>query len=193
MKDPVLTKRDFVRRYAAGEFGNASPTWDTLSDWEKDWLPSYVVPVDLSQRFHIRNRIAGGATWYDLFMLDVPYVWHEVALNSGLSKSQLYISEMAPTDKTLIQGEVMEAPQGLYLYYTQVKKPMRDALKQESKGVDGLLAFGLLKQYMCANSIDWLYHLLREYPEHVIEFSTFSTNWGTLPRFNTVFWEVRKY
>jgi hypothetical protein len=56
---PVLSKRDFVRRYSQGEFGNASPTWNHVSDWGRAGYKGLV---------HIRNRIAGEQTWYD-----VPY------------------------------------------------------------------------------------------------------------------------
>lgn len=181
---PVLSKRDFAKRYEAGEFGNHAPTWNTLSEFLASGYNGLI---------HLRNRIAGGKTWYNVAPNDVDLYWQE-ALNSGLKPSDLYLSAMCPTEKTLIQGEIMQSEHGGYnLYYTQVAKPMREALKESSKTTKGTLAMVFLGFYLDPNSIDWIRTLLTRYPGHVIEFSTFSVNWGTLPGYNTVIWEVRNY
>lgn len=180
---PVLSKRDFVERYSRGEFGNASPTWDTLNDFLASGYYGLV---------HIRNRVAGGPTWYNVRSDDVEYQWGE-ALHNGVSEHSLYISAMAPTAKTLIQGEVMQTENGLYFYHTWVRKPMRDALRESSYEATGLTACLLLQTNMNPKSYDWLMELLRRYPEHVVEVSVYDVCWGTLPGFNTCFWEVRKY
>lgn len=189
---PVKTKRDFVVRYSAGEFGNASPTWDGLTDWGKSEWPQYAW-TDNSQLFHIRNRIAGGPTYYDLPIEMVATNWHHLVCDKNVPADSLYISAMAPTSKTLFQGEVMQTPTGLALYYTTVAKPMREALKVSNASVSGIIAVSLLRNYLCPNSYDWMQILLDRYPGHVIEFSTYSTCWGTLPNFNTVYWEIRLY
>jgi hypothetical protein len=100
---------------------------------------------------------------------------------------------MAPTEETIFQGEVMWGLWGLELTYTTVALPMRDALLKETKLARGIIATFLLKHFLCPNSYEWLQVLLDYYPDHVVEFSTYSVNWGTLPGYNTVFWEVRKY
>jgi hypothetical protein len=181
---PVLSKRDFVKRFREGEFGNASLTWDSLEDFEKSrgyWNSAF---------FHIRNRVAGGSTHYNILYTALPQKWAELK-----DPDQWYISAMAPHDKTLIQGEVMETEKGLSLYYSDVNyKPMREALAEKATTVSGIISISLLRHYLCPNSYDWLMELIRRYPSHVIEFSTFSCKWGTLyPLFNTVFWEVRLY
>lgn len=182
---PVLTKRDFVRRYKAGEFGNAAPTWDTI----KEFLES---GYDLGP-IHIRNRITGADTWYNLEPGDVPLVW-EAICRKGFKPDDLYLSAMAPTEKTMFQGEALQTPEGLKVTYTFCRKPMRDALKESCLYATGIRANTLLKDYLCANSYEWLQTLFDRYPEHVVEFSVYRRCWGTLyPRFNTVFWEVRKY
>lgn len=185
MTRSVLTKTDFVKRYAAGEFGNASPTWNNLQEWIKQNGRRF------GHLFHVRNRIAGGKTWYNVPYYRLDEVW-KVACNLYPS-DLLYISAMAPTELTLIQGEVQEGLWGLDLYYTQVKKPMRDALKEWSRQVNGVTAQYLLQKYLCPNSYEWLSRLLETYPAHVVEFSSYSTEWGTIPGYNTVFWEVRLY
>ena len=181
---PVRTKRDFVKRYEAGEFGNRAPTWNTLQE--------YLAANYNGGFIHLRNRIAGGKTWYNVAPNDVDLYWRE-ALSSGLSPNDLYISGMCPTEKTVIQGEILYTTEGLYLNYTFVKKPMRDALKEDSRHANRLAANMLLRHYMDPGSYDWIQVLLERYPFHVIEFTTLSVNWGTIPRRNTLFWEVRSY
>lgn len=182
---PVLNKRDFVRRYRLGEFGNASPTWDTYEEWEQDCCR-----FPASQNYHIRNRVASAQTWYNISLTVMPGAWSK-AIESGYRASDLYISAMAPHQYNLLQGEVQQTYEGLSLFYSdQVGVPMRTAL-ESGVSVKGLAATSLLKSRLCPNSWDWLNVLLDWYPGHVVEFSTFSINWGTLPNFNTVFWEVR--
>jgi hypothetical protein len=70
---------------------------------------------------------------------------------------------------------------------------MRDALKEESHEAHGLKAKMLLEHYLDAPSYNWLLGLLEWYPDHVVEFSCYGKKWGTVPGFNTIYWEVRKY
>ncbi len=204
---PVLTKKDFVKRYAAGEFGNASPTWNT---WQEVSASNYQGMV------HLRNRVAGGPTWYNIpanYVEPVLYYVTTLDHKGTAAKARayadynyklkypekpenIYFSGMAPTPKTLLQGEVMRdfRDGSLYLYYSQVKKPMRDALKEKAAEASGIVADHLLRRYLCPNSREWLYVLLDRYPNHVVEFSAYGEKWGTLaPLFNTCFWEVRHY
>lgn len=178
---PVLTKRQFVELYRQGVFGNAAPTWDTLEDFTEQ----ATTPTG-KELFHLRNRVAGGETHYSL-------VWSQLAnLWAGKrDRGQWYASQMAPSAETLLQGEVMETERGLYLYYSRVRKPMREALAEQAAHAYGILAVSLLRWAMCPNSYEWLTELLRRYDHHVVEFSSFGVNWGTLPHFNSVFWEVR--
>lgn len=189
---PVLTKTDFVRRYQANEFGNRSPTWDTVNEflaWGRQAFgtgPSYGL-------YHLRNRVAGGATYYDLKWSHAVALWCDQK-----DKKDFYCSAMCPTERTTFQGEVMQAPPstgkvGLALYYTTVAKPMRQALLEGGKQVYGLLALGLLQRYLCPNSYEWMQVLLDRYPEHCVEFTCLDHCWGSIPGYNTLWWEIRKY
>jgi len=181
---PVRTKSDFVKRYRAGEFGNCSPTWDSLEDYLHS---GYEGPL------HIRNRVAGGPTWYDIRCDAVEVWWWGIIFSGEARETDLYISAMAPTDLTLFQGEVQRGMRGLDLHYTTVAKPMRTALVEESHQVSGAVATALLHHYLDSRSQDWLEYLLETYIDHVIELSTYDVPWGTVPGYNTCFWEVRLY
>ena len=189
MVKPVLTKRNFVKRYAKGEFGNHSPTWKALDRWLLDQRIPGTNPRAL---FHIRNRVAGGPTWYNLLAREVVTTWGKITAN-GVDPSTLYISAMAPSEKTIFQGEVSRGVWSYELTYTTVAKPMREALKEQTHVARGIIAITLLRKFLCERSYDWLMYLLDNYEGHVVEFSTYSVEWGTLPGYNTVFWEVRKY
>jgi hypothetical protein len=198
-RPPVLTKADFARRYAIGEFGNASPTWTNVQDFI-DWGckefgngPNARPSEGL---FHLRNGVvAGGITYYKLHWSEATAKWLDQP-----DKSNWFVSMQIPPEveaSLLLQGEVYQyepAKNGLHLYYTTVPKPMRNALKEWSHQTSGLHAVSLLRQALCPNSYEWLMELLDLYPYHVVEFSAYGKKWGTLyPNFNCVYWEVRRY
>lgn len=177
---PVLTKRDGVARYKAGEFGNASPTYNNR--WELNNQGS------CARKYHLRNKVTGGETFYNLDFFECFHLWAKAP-----DPDQWYCSEMAPHDQGTIQGEVMQGPEGIELFYATAKIPMRDALRLEGQRVQGMLALGLLKTYLCPRSYDWMMVLLERYPSHVIEFTSFTCEWGTLAGYNTIIWEIRNY
>lgn len=183
MARPVLTKRDFVRRYQAGEFGNRCPSWLTLDEL---LTSGHTDPV------HIRNRVPGGDTWYNVPLPRVAEVWRGALTKYG--PQNLYIGAMGPPDEARrLQGEVQTGLWGLDLYYTTVRRPMRDALQKQAFSTAGATSLWLLRRYLDEQSYEWLRYLLDEYKDHVVEFSSYSCEWGTLKGYNTVFWEVRKY
>lgn len=177
---PVRTKQEFVRRFMADEFGNRGPNWKTLEEYQAAHYQGLV---------HIRNKQPGGVTLYDVPQEEVAHHWKRL----HCSEQTHYLAGMAPTHLTLFQGEVQRRPEGLTLYYSQVPLPMRDSLALGGRTVLGILALSLLQHYLCSNSYEWLQFLLDHYVDHVIEFSTYGQCWGTVPNFNTVFWEVRLY
>ena len=193
MQNPVLSKANFVRRYAAGEFGNCSPTWNTFEEFE-DYLNKrggYAEVIALPEKFHLRNRVAGGVTHYDKPAYTVYVLWsYQYVKGEG---NNWYCSMMAPTSSTVFQGEIERTHKGLALYYSTVRKPMRDSLREGGKQVYGVSANTLVRDLMPERDREWLMHLLDEYPDHVVEFSTYSKQFGTVPGFRTCYWEVRKY
>lgn len=183
---PVNTKQDFVKRYKKGEFGNASPTFDTPGEYLQSGFFG-------SGPVHIRNRTRSGISYYDVQPCDFDSTWRLACEHQP--PDTFFISLMAPTPKTVIQGELFRDPNRgkLRFFYTTVKEPMRTALQITSHSVDWITARGLLRTYMNERSYEWLQVLLDRYPGHVIEFSVYSVEWGTIPGYNTVFWEVRNY
>ena len=185
---PVNSKRDFVRRYQANEFGNRAPTWDTLAEYLDSGYKGLV---------HIRNRVAGGPTWYDVPAAKVAEEWDKIVKGcrgESQNPETLYLSGMAPTERTQLQGELtLNDSLGLTFYYSRCALTMREALKKESHHIFRLEALQLMRSFMDPSSYDWVQELLDLYPGHVIEFSCYGVPWGTIPHRNTVIWEVRNY
>lgn len=179
MRRPVLTKADFLRRYVRGEFGNAPRTWLAPSELSESGFGGLV---------HLRSLTPGGLGWYDLTVVEALRRWF------GLGIESYYVSEMGPPDQVRpFQCEVSRGLWSVDLTYTTVSLPMRDAMEVEQRFASGAVGLELLRRHLCPASLDWLRHLLDEYPGHVVELSTFEQNWGTLPQYNTLFWEVRAY
>ena len=178
---PILNKRQFVREYSRGTFGNRAPTWNNLAEFQVSRFMGLV---------HIRNRVAGGPTWYNIPYKEVAKEWYKL-IKSGIKADSLYISGMAPHHLGTLQGEVMRSTDYLTLRYNTQKLPMREGFSIEDKQVTGTTAVAMLRYYMNDLSWEWLNVLFERYPEHVIEFSCFDTCWGSLPRYNTLYWEVR--
>src|SRR5688500_68131 len=147
----VRTKEDFTRRYLKEEFGNRAPSWDTLGEYLRSGYKGLV---------HIRNRVAGGPTWYNV----EPDRVADLAVQlEEQGHTRLYYSGMCPTEKTTFQGEVRRSQGYLDLYYSRVAKPMRQALSQETGEphiAGGAKVPLLLQYYMDPSSYDWLQELL---------------------------------
>lgn len=194
---PVLTKQDFVKRYALGEFGNCSPTWNSYEEWvvanpnDKETIATINGIKIGGTKYHIRNRIQGAMTWYDVPSYEMFIAW-DIACGQ-FEPHNLYISAMAPTHLTTLQGYLSDRECGLRLAYSTVKKPMRDSLIEGEQHAWGQTVKLLLQQYLNHNSYNWLQWLLEAYPNHTVEFSCYSRCWGNLSGYNTVFWEVRAY
>ena len=195
---PVLTKDDFVHRYGANEFGNHSPTWSGYFDWfnaRGSEMGCVLEKGDKSNsliKYHIRNRVAGAMTWYDVHGYEMFEKWQ--AAIQQFDPGQLYISEMCPTELTTLQGEVLVNSIGRFdLYYSHVPKPMRESLREGGQHTTGFHAELLLRKHMNPRSYGWLRWLLTAYRNHVVEFTCLSRCWGTEPGLNTLFWECRLY
>lgn len=177
---PVLSKADFVRRYARHEFGNHTQTWETLNE--------FVTDLDrVDGLVHLRNRNAGGGTYYNLRPRDLSWVWsHEE------DRSDWYASKMAPSDYTVFQGEVMWGIGDLDLTYNTLPLPMREGMTLGQKTAHGVTALFLMQRYL--DDADWehIQWLLNNYLDHVVEFSVYSIPCGIYNR-RMIVWEIRKY
>lgn len=186
---PVLTKTDFARRYIQGEFGNASPSWKTVSEFLGS-LAS-IDPFPLGRLYSLRASKASAKTQYNLRPSELVEQWS--ALEAG-GETGWYASQMAPTQDTVFNAELYICPEkGLRLFYATGPYTMKEGLKLNGRELTGVAAKMFLQTKMPHRDYEWLMYLLEEgYPDHIVEFTTYSRSFGTVPGFKTVYWEVRK-
>lgn len=189
---PVLNKSDMVKRWVAGEFGNSIKCWDSWDAYVEDvgrekWASES--PVAL------RYKDPGAPFCrYDLTFEDaVEQVrdWEEDYKHFDISK--VWVNDSNNPDRYLrLQGEVARSHRGLELRWSPLKKKMRHALAEDERNAVGMQAQAILREHLDPVAYDWLEVLLERYPDHVVEFSTWSVPFGVLG-WNTVFWECRLY
>ena len=180
---PVLTKKDFYRRYYQGEFGNTSYMWSNFLEWESSGYSKLVA---------IRTLRPKGRCDYFIPNWDVAFRWNDF-IDNGYHPEELNISAQIPEEDKLCQGEVSIVDGKLHAWLSEDLRPMRSALRENSFHLKGFKAHWYLKAKLCHNSWEWLWYLLENYPGHTVEFSTLRYSWGTIPGHNTIIWEVRKY
>lgn len=171
--------------YHAGWFGNIAKTWSSLEEVKQSgWKESICI--------RSKKGIARNKTRYNIPLNEADKIIKEM-INEGIKKEEFTFNQSMPDNCLTIQGEIMLSEMGIYLLYTKVKKPMNLGLKEESFHSWGLKAKALLEHYLSPVSLDEIYLLLNQFPDSIIEFSSYSCYVGNLPNRNTVIWEVRNY
>ncbi len=188
MPPSILTKPRSVELFQLGEFGNTLRQWNTP---DEAWLSGYRGKVAVRYKSPLGG---GGPCKYNIPIHCANYVIAEFCYERKWDSKYFYVNEMGPDDKITMQGEYIQwNAWGHYLLYSSIKKPMRDALKEKSQHHCGPGALLILRDKMTQHSYEDFELLSNQYPDHTIEFSCYSVNLGSLPRRNTIFWEVRKY
>lgn len=189
---PKNKKENYVL-YHKGFYGNHLKFWDSLEAFFEDlnsgkWsskvpvalrtistpgivLPNYCVPTRTCDVKNLANL------WCSRY---------------GISLDNIVVNEIGRDDLIVIQGEVMRSIRFFDLTYSTYPAVMRQAFKKEMLYASGLKAYNLLKRNMDHASMDNLQRLFTDFPDAIIEFSTYSQSVGSLGQ-NTVIWEVRNY
>lgn len=90
-----------------------------------------------------------------------------------------------------VQGELIYEPD-LKMWWSTMKRPMRQALREEPRWSNGAETMSVLAHYMDASSFADVFEIMDKYPNAVVEFGCFDRGVGVLRR-NTIIWEVREY
>lgn len=182
----VNNKRAMYEMLQAGAFGNTTPMWFNLAEWQRG-ARSY----GRDALWGIRTADTSGhdkRTKLDVPTLDVAPLFRQWFPNGGgqlspmvdhMTTARMHIHEGPELTVWVVEG------------WTHVK--WRDAFKLFGCHVEGTRARAVLEQYLNPNSLDDLKELLGTYPGHVVELTTLDRCYGTEPHRNTVIWEVRNY
>jgi hypothetical protein len=178
----IDTKQKMFAAMDRGSFGNHLQSWT----W-REWLQSQHVGPAVIRYMEPGSGFYAEANDYQDVINHVSSM-----LCRGAKRGLIRISEMAPDDWLLIQGEVSDID-GLFTFrHSSKKSRMRDAMKCCADHAYGLKAKNLLRSSMDASSYEDLQVLLDRYPGHVVELSVYARTVGLLKR-NTLFWEARAY
>ncbi len=181
----ILTKEEYYRLYENGLFGNKALTWSSFDEVLKSgWKRNVCIR---SRKPIARNRVR-----YNISLKDIPQHIKDFEI-LGVPENDLAYNESMPDEKLLLQGEVMIHTDGMHLLYTTLKKPMNQALSEESQKAKGLEAKILLKNCMYPSSLSDLMSIFEMFPDSAVEFSSYSISIGCIPGRNTIIWEVRNY
>lgn len=206
----IKTKREFLDLYQSDKLGNKIRSWPTLKALEAS---------DYKGRVTIRSR---QRSWKTLYNISIGEAHYQVVYNGGndyyfnesAPDDRLILQGEYWNDHTrylmysrasLPMKDALALPLGqhdLTPYFTEAYKRgwvEKDWLKccpnggQERFQAEGLRAEMLLKASMNTNSWEDFQILRDEYPGHIIEFSCYDCELGSIPGRNTLVWEVRKY
>lgn len=183
-KQGFFTKEEFYDFYYENPIINKLPMWKNYSELLKD---SYRGKVGIRY-----SKGIGRKTRFNVEFENINNVLDEFEVE-GFNRDDVNFVIAQPDDKILLLGELKLTERGLYLMYSQVKKPMKEALNTQTKHAFGLTAKLLLEQYLLPQSYADINTLFELYPNSIIEFTAYSKNFGILPNRNTIIWEIRDY
>lgn len=146
-----------------------------------------------ANQFMIRTTRPGGICLPDIPWMDLYHKTTAISTHHGYRQDEFIYTPMFPDHLLRLQGYVYRTIHGLHLEYaTTPGVVMREAMKHPKVAV-GLRASILMQVNM--NYADWeeINWLLDQYPDAIVEFTSYSVFVGSLPGRNTVVWEVRNY
>jgi len=177
----ITSRHQALALFKQGHYGNAVPSW-TYKEFINQPLPGL---------FSVRYRGGIGGSGICEYLKTYKEAL-EITRKSSYPSKNFFYNQSCPDHRLAIQGEMRRTVQGLYLFYSMAKLPMREALK-DGKHAEGLRAKMMLEHFCDPSSLNDIYWLLDKYEDASLEFTTWSCCFGTLPNRNTVVWEVRHY
>lgn len=181
----ISNKTQSMRLFTNGCFGNKLKIWHSFEELKNN-PPSQNVVV---MRY---KGLGNGFCQYDVNIKDVEKVMKNW-MSKGAERNKIFFNETADDTKLLIQGEIMELPEGLYMIYSTLKEKMRTAIAKDPHHCIGLKVKMMLQYYLFPSSYEDLMILLEEYPNHAVEFSAWNMCVGDNQNRNAIVWEVRDY
>lgn len=184
---PVLTKKLNHRLWQSGAWGTKLRSWRTPEECSDSGYTGLVALRTI-------GPTGEASCYYDLDVVQVSFRYRWLTSWQGVPADNLTLDEMAPSARTLVQGEYLnDALWPGYFLHSREPLPMRRALRKSSETSEGMRTDMILRGAMtCASWEDWQ-ELLTLYPGHVLEVSVYDCPVGDLPRRNALVWEVRRY
>lgn len=181
----IRTKADYFARSSRGDF-NQLPSWPSESEARAS---GYHGPV------MIRSRTPDSPYMRPNVPMDRVADMIDHLITLGARREEFYLTWMSPCVGRVLNGELIDLDDGLYLQYSTVQAHLREALyfRPGVRHVRRSEATAILRSVCDPDSVDDLFRLLAEFPRHAIELTVYDRPIGTIPGRNVVIWEIRKY
>jgi hypothetical protein len=180
----ITSKRQFLRLWEEGTFGNKPNTWRKIDEAEQSGFAGEVALRYAGSLNKAPHLVMASVSSLRAAM--------EELKAQGWQEKDFFVSEVIPAPLYAINGEVIALPEGLFLTYSTVPALMRESLRLGAKNVSGLTAKIVLSTLLEPQDLDYLHEILASYPEHAVEFSGLGQPVGSLKR-RLIIWEVRFY
>lgn len=184
----IRTKKEFYALSRRLQLGNCLQQWP-FPQWQENLFSHGFIGID---KFSLRTAARASdrrAQRYRITANRMERLCRRL-ICEGYKPEDLLVDESAPDDTVLLQGEVLNTPEFVELFYVERSGiGMRQAFPL-MKPVAGIRAVQILRHYLDADSCEDLFQILAEYHTSVVEFSVYPKRVGRLQR-NTLIWEVR--
>lgn len=188
----IVSKRDMYDKSRRFEFGNVLGTWDWHSFKE----------ASEQGTFGMRDKRPGSSPLFKRgFDREGVIRYVEDLLKRGkISPHDIVISNDTSftDDRRTLQGEFwLEPGEGIALVFCKIGgcDTCREEMRQPTSSMQTKRrteAYAYMRTFMDDLSFDHAMEILRQYPDAVVEFTSFDVGVGLLG-WNTIFWEVRNY
>lgn len=183
---PVTSKFDFYVRSMTGEFG-PSPKILGIFDSAQSAYPVLRSSLGAYDFVTLRRATGQGGQFV------ARSLWKD-ALSQWRGGDMVVQCPVPAHERIKWQGEVTCLNGILHLTSTDVKLPLRHALEESSHDFKGVYALDMMRRRVRDDQIEQIMHLLHQYPDHVIEFSTFADVFASeVGESDLAIWEVRLY
>lgn len=196
-RERIANKRQMYAALERGDFGNTIPMWTSAALWELSQTTSAHVfaprqfRVDSPLYWGVRSMTPGGPCRLYCPRGEVVSTFYR--FQRAGHDAQISVMVDAFLTVTSWMQIWRDSPTGLHIEC--ITNPPRGAswraLMPSAPSYTGIRAQTMLRTLLNGNSYDDLEALFELYPDHVIELSTLSRCYGTLPNRNAIIWEVR--
>ncbi len=183
----IANKARMYRLLAAGAFGNTTPQYFSVAEWESS------PDADRYPYWGVRTLVPGGPCRLYCPRDEV----RETATRPEFAAAGVNISVMIDAVLTVtLYADVYDSPEGLLVYC--VEHPgkgasWRKVMPARGRELRGLAARQVLRKHLNPSSLADLDALFERWPGHVVELSACDRCFGTVPGRNAVVWECRSY
>lgn len=183
MQTAITSKRQMYQLLYSGQLGNTIPHYESVAEWER------AEPNRHNLTWAIRDlrpmgRFVIGITAEQVIEQATPELYPQ-GYNIGCDIDNIY--------HRVANIYLQDQLGGLYVHCSTYPAAMRESLAKGGKHYHRSAANAVLAHFLPFADLEDVNQLREDYPEHVIELTTYARDLGIKPGRKAVIWEVRNY